>query len=166
MSPDILSNIPTLADEPEVSEADEKADRIAFHRTHVRNGPVSFKATTNGQEHRRKARASRRQAKKTRRAQVNAYFAQRAEIALLRAKLTLAGVIVGQGETRPTQALSSIVWIVQNFAEAEEGSDEVMVTYDVVMQALTSAWNRYQTLVGSETTPLSPEYRLPVLLSA
>lgn len=170
---DILSKLPFLkddevVDQPELTEEEAKAERIAFHRTNVRNGPVKFKGVTSGQERRRRQRWLDSRTRKARRAQIRLYFAQQQEAAVLRGHLQAAGVQAYANEhlvARPDRALASIVWIVRHFAEVEEG-DTVEVTAEVVTQSLTSALNRWQTLVGLPTTPLSPAYVLPVALSA
>lgn len=167
---DILSKLPGLKSETESVEIDEaqaKRDRIAYHRDHVRNGPVKHRSITSGQERRARKRRLEKQTRKARKAQVRLFFAQQQEAATLRGHLQAAGVqaYVGEHVAPGEKALASIVWIVRHFAEVEDGTT-VEVTHDVVVQSLTSALNRWQRLVGMPVTPLSPAYVLPVSLSA
>lgn len=71
-----------------------KAERIEFHRTSVRNGPVNFKTRTAGQERRAAQRALDRKSKKARKAQVKAYFRDQRINAMVRAGLG-GGDVVG-----------------------------------------------------------------------
>lgn len=146
--------------------AQEKAERIAFHRRSVRNGPAKFHHVTSGQIRRAHARDIARQTRKTRRKQVRAFKAQQAEAATLRGHLQAAGVLayVNPGLTaqgRPEQARRSIIWLVEHYYPAEI-NETVEVTEDVVRRGIEAAAQRWQTLVGMPVTPLSPAYTLPV----
>lgn len=171
---DILSKLPGLKPETatveEIDEAQAKKDRIAYHRDHVRNGPVKHRSITSGQERRARQRRLERQTRKARKAQVRLYLAQQREAATLRGHLQAAGVQAYAGEHVATgeQALRSIVWIVRHYADdsAVDENGRVEVTHEVVVGALTAALNRWQTLAGMPVTPLSPAYVLPVSLSA
>lgn len=167
----ILDKIPSIVgskDEPEMTEAEAKSERMRFHREKVRNGPASFRTMSNGQIRRAQKRMEASRVRKARRRQIRSYLTQQNEAAALRGNLQAAGVIayVHEGTTMaPEAALQSIVWIVKRFAEGDE-SGRVEVTSDTVTKALTAALNRYQALTGQEQTPLSPAYVLPVRVSA
>lgn len=171
----ILDKLPFLSTttEEEVTEIDEaqaKKDRIAFHRSHVKNGPASFKTLTSGQVRRAEKRMLAGSTKRARRAQIRQFHADQREAATLRGHLQAASVISYADPTRVASsqaALASIVWIIQRFAE-EQYADEtgrIEVTMEVITGALTGALNRWQRLVGDPVTPLSPAYRLPVSLA-
>lgn len=151
----------------EIDEAAEKRERIKFHRQSVRNGPVNFRTPTNGQLRRAAKRDLARETKKARRRQVRKHFDERYEQAVLRAHLQHAGVLAYDSgrEVDGEQAVASITWLVQHFADAPEGQS-VEVTGEVVAQSLQSALNHWQTILGLEKTPLSPAYQLPVATSA
>lgn len=170
----ILDKLPFLNSDPKTEadqaalEAEAKAERIKFHRTQVRNGPVKFKAPTTGQIKRAQRRALAAEGRKGRRRQVRAYIRQQQEAATIRGHLQGAGVVAYAGDTfttTPERALQSIVWIVQRFAEGDENG-VVEVTEENVRLALTRALNRWQAIVGHPQTKLSPAYVLPVALSA
>ena len=67
MIKNLLSNLPGLSNlgkggddlTPEELAAKEREDRIGFHRSKVRNGPVKFSIPTNGQIRRMKVRESK-----------------------------------------------------------------------------------------------------------
>lgn len=176
MIQNILSKLPGLkadeVDESDVvlSEEDLKAERIAFHRTSVRNGPTNFRAPTNGQLRRQRVRALARQTKRARRNQVQSHFATRAEIALLRGHLQAVGIILYRSHHKPGAGdiIHSMTWIIRRFADAKRADDTgaVVVTEEIVRESLQAALNRYQHLTRQEQTPLSPAFELPVSVSA
>lgn len=176
---DILSKIPFLksflksehqAEEMALDEAKEKADRIAFHREKVRNGPVSFKTPTNGQFKRARKRLLQSETKKARRRQVQNFFASEREESVLRAKLQAAGLLPYATDFEPDQqvVLDSITWLIRRFADSKMAAADgsVEVTYDVVIQSLQSALNRWEAIVGLPQTIIPEEYELPVLVAA
>lgn len=173
---DMLSKLPFLKSSDEVdteillSEEDLRAERIKFHRTSVRNGPVKFRPPTSGQIRREKVRALARQTKKARRNQVRAHFAQREETAILRGHLQAVGIILYRGDHQPGagDVIASMTWIIRRFADAgrADATGGVVVTEEVVRESLQAALNRYQYLTGRPQTALNPSYELPVAVSA
>lgn len=171
----ILSKLPGLKSdgeevEPVLSEEDLKAERIAFHRDRVRNGPAKFSAMTNGQVRRAQHRELARKTKKARRRQVRAHFETRAEIALLRGHLQAVGIILYPGHHKPGggDIVASMTWIIRRFADAKRADETggVVVTEEVVRESLQAALNRYQHLTRQKQTALSPAFELPVAVSA
>jgi hypothetical protein len=171
----LLEKLPFLsepkADDAALDEAEAKKARIKFHRTSVRNGPVKYKEPTSGQIRRERERFVKSKTRKARKAQVRRYFEDRAEAATILGHLQAAGVIAyGNPEHRatPKQARDSVIWITQRFADDSIADEDgnVEVTELVVVNALTSALNRYQGFHGLPITSLSPAYVLPVRLAA
>lgn len=168
----IFKNMPLLGEQQSVvdsvviEETQEKRDRIAFHRDHVRNGPVKFNQPTNGQLRRAKVRELRRNSKKARRAQVRDYFAAQREGATIRGHLEAVGVMQEifdrpSWELNIFSAYRSSVWLVRHFAPVDAGTN-VEVTEDVVRQSFRAALNRWQVIVGLPATELPESYELPV----
>lgn len=174
----IISNLPFMkgvgkehAEGPELGEVESKKERIEFHRRSVRNGPVSFKTPTSGQVKRFKERALARETKTARRRQLRKYHAEQREAMAIRGNLQAAGVISYSSHdfgVKSEAIVRAFTWIVENFVDPKhiDKDGNVELTHEVVAQALTSALNRYQALVGLPVTPLSPAYQFPVALSA
>lgn len=173
----ILENIPSLSrdeiaeqgkeltlEDIEQIEADDKAERVKFHHNQVRNGPVNFVSQSAGQVRRASSRALKGRTKRARRKQVGTYFDQVREVATLRGNLQAVGVIAYVNPSRkldPVAAHNATVWLLNNYAPA----GDLLVTNESVTSVFEVALNRYQSLTGQETTPLSPAYVLPVRLS-
>lgn len=175
MIQNILSKLPGLKSdaeevEPVLSDEDLKAERIAFHRDRVHNGPVKFSAPTSGQIRRAQHRDLARKTKKARRRQVNAHFGAMQEIAILRGHLQAVGIILYRSHHKPGagDVINSMTWIIRRFADAKRADETggVVVTEDVVRESLQAALNRYQHLTRQDQTALSPAYELPVAVSA
>lgn len=160
-----LETVPTT--EVEEDPAQAKKDRIAFHRTSVRNGPANFKTVTTGQRRRAMVRATQSMQRKGYRSQVKAYFAAQREAASLRHRLQAVGLLPYRAEVNLPQyrVFRASVDLIQAFAEAQPG-EQVEVTEAVVRQAFETALNRYLKLVGQQPTTLPEEYDLPVGLAA
>lgn len=163
-----FSFLPSLNTEPEIDEAQAKADRIKFHREHVRNGPTSFKSTTNGQIRRAKARDIQRGMKKTRRRQVQTYLAAEREAAVLRAHLQHIGLVPFGSDHRPhpQMVLASATWIIRHFAEDQSGTGKVEVTPELVNEAVRSAYARWGDIIGVPSLRVPADYELPVGFAA
>lgn len=145
--------------------ADEKRERIRFHREKVRNGPVKFSQPTSGQQRRAMVRATNSMQRKGYRRQVKAYFAAQRELMSLRPRLQAAGILPITVALPAARTYSAIVDLISSFAEPDENG-QVEVTEVVVRDALRSALNRYQTLTGQELTALPEGYELPVAVAA
>lgn len=166
---DKLNSFFKHGEEAEKTEKELKAERVKFHREHVRNGPVKFPHVTNGQIRRFEARTVRRQQKKAYRGQVKTYFKQQRLAATVRAHLQAAGVLPYFGAHAATaeQAAYSVQWLVARYAPApEDGSGVVEVTEALVLTALKDALNDWETIVGMPRTKLRSDYVLPVALPA
>lgn len=164
MIKNLFSQLPGLKSDDaehiaEVDEAQAKADRIAFHRTHVRNGPANFKTQTNGQAKRARVRALARETKKARRAQVRNYLQTQRLAATVRGQLQLAGVLpYADGRTPdPVRQVKAVVWIVQRF-----GPDEVSFKSAAVIDALNSALKFYSQATGHLGLSIPVGYVLPI----
>jgi hypothetical protein len=171
----LLEKIPFLktADaEAEVvlGEEDAKAERIAFHRNKVRNGPTKFSTQTTGQFRREQLRGLARKTKNARRKQIRDHFAALREIAVLRGHLQAAGIIQYRTDYQPAggDVVNAITWIIGHFADDKLADERgrVEITEPVVRASLQAALNRYQHLTGRPQTPLSPAYVLPVAVAA
>lgn len=125
-------------------EAQAKADRIKFHRTHVRNGPVKFGRAPSAKQERRRALA--RQTKKATRAQRREFIAKVQEHALLRGQLQAVGVIAYETDYAPSDdaRFAAAKWIVQHYGEVTDSGD------DLLRNAVQAAFDRFSDLSGVE----------------
>lgn len=91
----LLDRLNTDDDERTEEEilAEEKAERIAFHRKHVRNGPTNFRTVTAGQVRRAEARSRRAEGRKVSRRYRRAWMQTQMAQAVLRGQLQQAGVL-------------------------------------------------------------------------
>lgn len=166
---DILSKLPFLnsdtePDDVEISEADAKADRIAFHRAHIRNGPANFKTSTSGQARRAQRRALDSRTRKGRRAQVDNYFETRRLASTVRANLQSAGVLPyvhGRDLDRQQQVVSA-AWLVRHFGIENEETGELSFAYFDVLTALGAALKFYGQSIGDDTLQVPEDYVLPI----
>lgn len=158
---DILSKLPSFKNVEEaigvkdaIDEAGSKAERIKFHRNHVRNGPANFKGLTSGQERRARQRALNAMTRKARRKQIRDYFATTRKAAVVHGYLQGAGVISYAGGQAPTHehAVRAVRWILERFGKVDvEGN--LLTDQGSVQAALQDAFNFWQKATGqSETT--------------
>lgn len=176
MFDNLLAKLPSLknSETEEVDEAQAKRDRIEFHRTKVRNGPVKFREATSGQVRRFNARLTASMQRKGYRRQVRTHLSNQREGMVLRGMLQAAGALPYFAEVgyRPgadgVAALKSITWIVARFADDRHADENgrIEVTEPVVMEALTSALNRWQDINGLGRTELPEGYVLPVQVAS
>lgn len=153
---DLLSKLPFLNhdDVDEVDEEQAKRDRIAFHRDHVRNGPANFKTQSSGQVRRAKTRALAGRAKKARRHQVQTFFANQREHAVLRGHLQAVGVLPyhesapASVKVNPDGAVRATRAIVHQFGDLTDSEDTL------VRNALQRAYDRFCALSGVETSEI------------
>lgn len=141
---------------PEEVEAQEKKDRIAFHRAHVRNGPVKFGHTTTGQARRARQRAVASLQKKTFRKQVRAFLTSQREAMVLRGQLQAIGLIDSHAEVSEYGGHRAALWIIGKFGNLE-AIQEQGLTVDLVEVAFLNALNRYETLTGQPVSEDLPE---------
>jgi len=145
--------IPSLRPEQEealdadTQAAEEKADRIKFHRAKVRNGPVKFATLTNGQVRRAQKRAAKREVDRNFRLQKRSYFASQREAAVLRIHLQRVGVLPFAtpeffAEQDPRKIENSIVWILEHFPTDGDG------LVNALEISLQQAYDRFAFIVG------------------
>lgn len=169
---EIFKHLPLLsgkkADAAEkFDEAVAKEQRIKYHREHVRNGPRQTRTWTNGQIRRAKQRELARQQKRARRRQLDTYFAERQETAVIRAMLTGAHILPSVKPVSAERARDAVIWIASRFAEAPGGIEQVEVTESLVRDAISAACDRYDHLVGQRPGTTMPEnYSIPVKFAA
>lgn len=134
--------------------ANEKAARIDFHRKSVRNGPVSFKTITAGQERRARERTVRKMERKNFRAEVRNYFERQRVAAVLRGHLQGVGLIayVDGHEPDMHDQIVSTAWINQRWGSEivieNEGTGHVSFRHADVLDALRSAAEFYEKATG------------------
>lgn len=155
----ILSKIPFLSGEEnddktideQALEVEARADRIAFHRAHVRNGPVNYKEQTSGQAKRARLRELAGRTRKARRAQVRDFLAQQREHALLRGHLQAIGVVAYESGFVPTDdaRFASARWVLNRFGPAELVSTEGDEA-EFLRRAVQNAFDRFADLSGVE----------------
>lgn len=148
---DIFSKLPGLIDDPTGQAAREglnaegaRAERIKFHRTHVRNGPANFKTSTAGQERRARQRAVASLTKKARRSQIRDHFGKLAHGAALRGQLQAAGVLPYEhgGTVDPALQVRATLALVRKFPVLDDEESISFAEADV-LQSLTYALHRY-----------------------
>ena len=134
---------------PEEQAAQEKADRIAFHRTQVRNGPVSFKYLSAGQQRRAAERAQKSAIRKNFKREVKNYHERQRVAAILRPHLQALGLVptaTGRTFTEHEQMVST-GWIVQRYGtELEDGTMSFRLE-DVIL-AVKTAGQFYESATG------------------
>lgn len=153
----ILSKIPFLTGDANAEETiDEhalevwaRADRIAFHRAKVRNGPVNYKEQTSGQAKRARLRELAGRTRKARRKQVRDFHAQQREHALLRGHLQAIGVVAYESGFVPTDEarFASAAYVVRNFSEA---ADLELDETEFLRRSVQRAFDRFADLSGVE----------------
>lgn len=161
---DIFSKIPFLkSDDTEQiaeDEAQAKAERIKFHRIHVRNGPTNFKDQTNGQVKRARVRALARETKRARRIQVRNHRRTQQYAATVRGQLQLAGALpyLDGRALDPVRQVKAVAWLVQRF-----GAEEIPnYRAEYVLNSLRSALGFYSKTVGLPGLALPEDYVLPI----
>ena len=140
-------------DEPELSpeerEAQAKAERIEWHRTQVRNGPVSFRSISAGQQRRAKGRAEKSAIRKNFKREVKGYHERQRVAAILRPHLQALGLVptaTGREFTEHEQ-IASTGWIVQRYGtELEDGTMSFRLE-DVIL-AVKTAGQLYESATG------------------
>lgn len=162
----IFSHLPIFgqkatADEaPELTEeereAQAKAERIEFHRTQVRNGPVSFRYLSSGQQRRARERAERSAIRKNFKREVKGYFERQRVAAILRPHLQTLGLIptaTGRVFSEHEQ-IASTGWIVQRYGteilDEETGAKTGVMSFrleDVIL-AVKTAGQFYESATG------------------
>lgn len=133
-------------EELDALEAEAKADRIAFHRAHVRNGPVKFGHVTPGGAKRERRRLLARQTKKAARAQRRAFIGRVQEHALLRGQLQAVGVLEYTTDYAPSDEarFTAAKWIVQHYGNLLDEGDALF------RNAVQAAFDRFADLSGVE----------------
>lgn len=132
--------------------AEEKAERIKFHRERVRNGPVNFKAITNGQIRRAQARAEANAAKKARRAEIRNHLEKMRFASVLRGQLAVAGAIPSVVEYGMPRQVDATVWIVRRFGvsvDRVDGPAYASFKQADVVSALRNAVDFYNRATGA-----------------
>jgi len=138
-----------VSDEQAAAEA--RAERIKFHRAHVRNGPVNFKGQSNGQAKRERRRELAGRTRKARRKQVRDFLAQQREHAILRGHLQAIGVVAYETDFDPsvTARFESARWVLNNF-----GSSDILTLDksegDYLRDAVQAAFDRFADISGVE----------------
>ena len=134
---------------PEEQEAQAKAERIEFHRTQVRNGPVSFRSISAGQQRRARERAEKSAIRKNFKREVKQYHERQMVAAVLRPHLQTLGLIptaTGRVFTEHEQIVST-GWIVQRYGtELEDGTMSFRLE-DVIL-AIKTAGQFYESATG------------------
>jgi len=163
----IISKLPFLKSTDEeadsLTEEELKAERIAFHRAKVRNGPVNFKELTTGQVRRIQIRAANGKTRKARRRQVKMYFLTQQEGAVLRGQLQAAGLVsYVHTEIDSVKQVVATIWLTKRFGEVDPETGRVPMEEKSVRAALQSALNRWESIVGLPASQISPEYITPI----
>lgn len=143
-----------------------KADRIKFHRDHVRNGPVKFKSPTSGQQRRAHDRAIARNIKRTHKAQVRQFFADQRQASIVRGKLDVVGIGVADSQGDPylvnrlftqEKTVQAARWLITYFAHAEVG-DTIEVNEKVMLDSFRDALNFARKASGLPEADLPQGY--------
>lgn len=166
----ILSTLPSIA-EPTVELTDEelaaqeKADRIAFHRLKVAHGPAKFTFMTAGQVRRAEARARKTAQGKIWRKQVRDHFTNKRTASFVRAHLQKIGLVpfVDGRETSLQDQILSTAWIAQRFGVevktlSGEGTGRVSFRVDDIRTALKGACEFMRHVTG-ETISVPEDFQ-------
>lgn len=138
----------------EEQAAQDKADRIAFHRTQVRNGPVSFKYLTAGQQRRAAKRAQDSAIRKNFKREVRQYHDRQRVAAILRPHLQVLGLVpTATGRTfTEHEEIVATAWIVQRYGREllEDGEKTGIMSFALpdVIAALQTAAKFYESATG------------------
>lgn len=137
--------------DPEVQAAEAKAARIDFHRTSVRNGPVTFRQITTGQSRRAAARAQARQIQRNFKREVRSYFERARVIAAVRGHLQIAGVIpFFDGHEAPLHdQIVSTGWLLQRFGVEVESTGRISFREGDVISGLNAALHFFNQGTGA-----------------
>ena len=134
--------------------AQDKAERIKFHRERVRNGPVKFTQLTNGQIRRAEARATRREIQRNFRRDVRNHLETARVAAVLRGQLQIVGLIpfLDGREAPLEQQVRSTIWIVKNYSPEVIAGEKRLVSQAFrrgdILDALATAARFYQAATG------------------
>lgn len=149
-----------------LTEAEQqREDRIKFHRTHVRNGPTSFKGQTSGQAKRAKVRELARRTKAATRSQRQTHHANKLSTAVLRGKLQQAGALPYEygGIVDPVRQVEATLWLVVRFGIDDEDGRKSF-THDDVLVGVSQALEVYGKLTGNQGIQIPEGYVVPVYL--
>lgn len=141
---------PLTHEEEQEILANERAERIRFHREKVRNGPVNYGFTTAGQQRRALARAKKSHDRKTNKAYRRSFITNLRAVAVLRGQLQTIGALPFITEHKPTtqQRLRAGSWLVQRFAPRDDAG-ELLLGDDTVVEAVKAAKRTYLEAVGA-----------------
>lgn len=154
-SADATDEAPELT--PEEQAAEDKKARIKWHRDNVRNGPVSFRSISAGQQRRALVRAQKREIDRNFKREVRSYFDRQRVAATLRPHLQTIGLIpfVDGHTATPHEQLVSTAWIAQRYGtelldEEGRGTGNVSFADEDVLLAIQTATKFYATATGHE----------------
>lgn len=135
---------------PEEQEAQAKAERIEFHRTQVRNGPVSFRSISAGQQRRAQQRAEKSAIRKNFKREVKQYHDRQHVAMILRPHLqalSLVPTATGRVFTEHEEYVST-GWIVQRYGVEVEGAGRMSFALEDVLTAIRTAAAFYESATG------------------
>lgn len=123
----LLGRMKPASEGEALTDEELKAQRIQFHRDHVRNGPQKWRTISTGQQRRQRDRDMKALQKKATRTHRRAWHQRKAEFATLRGHLTILGVLEGHGtEFTRQQTQTSLEWVVAKFGERDDDGNLVL----------------------------------------
>lgn len=169
----IFSNLAKLmpghqSDERELTEdevaAQEKTERVKFHREQVRNGPVKFRSVSAGQIRRARQRAMDRDIRRNYRREVRNHFERQRVAATLRPHLQAVGLApTWDDRDFPLEdQIISTAWIAQRYGRETTvdgvGTGHVSFLREDIIAALETAASFYRAATGDEIVKLPADY--------
>lgn len=133
------------AEELEKLEAEEKAQRIEWHRRNVRNGPRKTSYWTNGQLRRQQARDKKTHERKVNLRHRRAYVGKRHDLAALRGQLQALGALPYRSGFKPNDDLraNALHGLVSAYHERVTASEGELNDMELAAACLRAAREDY-----------------------
>lgn len=119
--------------------AEEKKQRVKFHRDSVRNGPVKWSHVTTGQQRRRAARDKAALQRKANKRHRRDFFRGQLHLATLRGQLQAIGAVSYATDYKPSvkQRIAAGQWLLGAFGERD--SEGGLVLHDDALKDAVAA---------------------------
>ena len=129
--------------------AEEKAERVKYHREHVRNGPARFRTITAGQQRRQAERDKAALQRKANRNHRRNYLKKQRAVSVLRGQLQAVGVLPYRTDAQPSLAsrIAAHQWIAVRFGERDDHG-HLVLTEGSVQKAVQTATDEYRRLTA------------------
>lgn len=129
--------------------AEEKAERVKFHRKSVRNGPVKWRTITTGQQRRQATRDQKALERKANRRHRRNFRQKQVKVATLRGQLqtigvlpTATGIVFREGDR-----IAAYQWLTHRFGQRDD-QGHLILNNDTVQDAVKAAGTEYHRLTS------------------